>query len=169
MLQSNISNTDKTLGAALTLDKTVLLRNNKAVAKVVILPDVIGVRPPVNVSPRVLSQSPAAGLQFPRGTTVNLVLADGAVISAAAVSGSYVGWNDMNLGNLYNNYLVNDATMTDLVSKYASEQTLTAAEQAQALQILNAKEVSVGASPGHDLNSILTTLGASYAFNSLAG
>jgi hypothetical protein len=169
MIQTNFGNLDQAQSAVLTQAKTQVLRNNKAVAKVVILPDVIGTRPPVNVSPRVLSQSPAAGLQFPRGTTVNLVLADGAVISAAAVSGSYVGWNDMNLGNLYNNYLVNDATMTDLVAKYASEQSLTAAEQAQALQILNAKEVSVGASPGHDLNSILTTLGASYAFNSLGG
>jgi hypothetical protein len=59
--------------------------------------------------------------------------------------------------------------MTDLVSKFAGQQTLTAAEQAQALQILNAKDVAVGASPSNDLNSILTTLGASYAFNSLGG
>lgn len=145
------------------------VRNDKFVAEVQIREDLLGVVEEIYASPRVLTQTPKAGTQVARGSTVNLVLANGRTVSAGVIGGGYVAWQAQPLGKVYDDFLKNDTTMTTLVAKYGEDRTLSEAERTQVLNTLQAKGVAVGTDTGSNFDSVMVTLGAANAFNGVAG
>ncbi len=150
-------------------DAKRVVRNDGPVAEVNIKEGSVGTIETIYSSPRVLSQTPKAGTQLARGATVNLVLANGRTIPSGAVTGGYNKWQADNLGKVYDDYVKDDEVMSNLVAKYAENMTLSDAERTQALQKLGSKNVTIGATPGDDLDSVMVALGAAKAFNGLAG
>lgn len=154
---------------ALVTDKSTLLyRDTQYVADVVINEAALGPIEAIYASPRVVTQTPKAGTLLARGTTVNLVFANGRSLITDAITGSYTGWKGEPLGKVYDDFLKDDTTMSVLVSKYAEDKTLSDAEQSQVTRVLISKGVEIGEGAGNDFNSVMVTLGAANTFNGIA-
>ena len=145
------------------------IRNQHTVAQVIIDEGVLGPIDAIYASPRVVSQTPKAGTVLARGSTVNLVLANGRTLPTKVITGSYAKWQAEPLGKLYDDYLKDDPTLTTLVGKYADDSKLSDAERTQVIRTLESRNVPVGSGAGNDFDSVMVALGAAQAFNGVVG
>ncbi|MEY4748461.1 MAG: hypothetical protein RIQ60_675 [Pseudomonadota bacterium] len=128
---------------------------------------VLTLPPPVNVSPKVISQTPAQGSFVPRGSKVNLTLGNGRTLPATVVQGGLASWNTLTLGTLYDQNLAGDPLVDGLVAKFDQQGALSTSEQTLLQNTLSAKGVQFGSGTGSDINAALQSLVAARTFNGL--
>jgi hypothetical protein len=152
------------------ITETAKLVNTAALQKVqsraiLLDPGVVISLPPINVSPKVIAQTPAQGSFVPRGTKVNLTLGNGRTLPANIVQGGLTSWAELNLGTLYDQNIKNDPLVDGLVAKFDQNGTLSTSEQTLLQTTLAGKGVQFGTGAGTDINAALQTLAAARTFN----
>lgn len=120
--------------------------------------------PSPTAKPKVLSQTPAAGTAMARGSKVNLVLVNGSTLPGKLVAGGLAQWSELQLGALYNQQVKDDALINNLITQYEQNGALSASEQTQLQNTLQAKGITLGNTTGNDATAAITTLSAARSF-----
>jgi hypothetical protein len=126
-----------------------------------VLEGVFETRPVVRT--KVVSQSIAAGTAVARGTAIDIVLTQTDDLPIAVIPGIHQAFTDFTVQNVFTQFEGN-AAVRDIVRRRTDVNELTAAEQTQLTEQLNANGVTIGTEPTNDLPSAFNALQAAFTF-----
>jgi hypothetical protein len=149
-----------------SVQKAQIARDGVQVAIVdinpLVLNEVIAGRPPVVT--KVVSQSVAAGTSVPKGTAIDIVLAEPRRLPTRIIRDIHVGLEQRELGQVFDTFLRDDVTVRSVIARNERAETLSAADQAVLIGAFEQAQVPITTQPGHTVNEAFNTLQAAFTF-----
>jgi hypothetical protein len=149
-----------------SVQKAQIARDGVQVALVDINPavlnEVIAGRPPVVT--KVVSQSVAAGTSVPKGTTIDIVLAEPRRLPTRIIQDVHVGLAQREIGQVFDTFLKDNVAVRSVIARNERPETLSSADQAILVTAFQQADVPITAEPGHTVNEAFNTLQAAFTF-----
>jgi hypothetical protein len=150
------------------VQKAQIARDGVGVPQVRIDPDVLAGllagRP--KVVTKVVSQSVAPGTSVPKGTQVDVVLAEPFRLPAGVIRDIHVGLAQKTVGEVFDTFIRNNAAVRNVIARHDTADTLTDAERGVIQSAFSAQNVPITDQPGQTLNQAFSSLQGAFAFGS---
>lgn len=149
-----------------SVQKAQIARDGVQVALVdinpLVLNEVIAGRPPVVT--KVVSQSVAAGTSVPKGTAVDIVLAEPRKLPTRIIKDVHVGLEQRDIGQVFDTFLKDNVAVRGVIARNERPETLSSADQAVLVGAFEQAQVPITSQPGHTVNEAFNTLQAAFTF-----
>lgn len=129
-----------------------------------ILGDILAGRP--QVVTKVVSQSVAPGTPVPRGTSIDVVLAEPGRLPANVISDVHVALAERTVGNVFDTFIRNNAAVRNVIARHDTAATLTDADRGVIESAFAAQSVPITDAPGQTMDQAFSTLQGAFAFGS---
>jgi hypothetical protein len=113
---------------------------------------------------KVVSQSVAPGTAVPRGTTVDVVLAQPGVLPIDVIRDPHVALSGRTLSNVYDTFIRESPDVRNVLARNESADTLSTADRAVIQQAFQSHEVPIDNTPGQTIDQAFGSLQAAFTF-----
>ena len=127
-----------------------------------VLQNVIAGRP--QLVTKVVSQSVAPGTAVPRGTSVDVVLAQPGALPIDVIRDSHVSLGGRTLAGVYDTFIRDNPAVRNVLARNDSPTTLSTADQGVIAAAFNAHDVPVNDQPGQGIEQAFSSLQAAFTF-----
>jgi hypothetical protein len=113
---------------------------------------------------KVVSQSVAPGTAVPRGTSVDVVLAQPGVLPIDVIRDPHLALSGRTLSNVYETFVRDNAAVKNVLARNEQAATLSTADRGVIEAAFQAQDVSITADPGHTIEQAFGSLQAAFTF-----
>lgn len=157
---------------------TVFVELGEAAQKAQIARDGVGV-PQVQIDPttlqgilagrpqlvtKVVSQSVPPGTPVPKGTAIDVVLAQPGLIPIDVIPDPHVSLKGRTLGNVFDTFIKDSPDVRNVLARNDSAATLSTADQGVIQNAFQAQDIPIGTQPGQTIDQAFKSLQAAFAF-----
>ncbi|HEV8249655.1 MAG TPA: hypothetical protein VGQ15_06745 [Gaiellaceae bacterium] len=157
---------------------TVFVELGEAAQKAQIARDGVGVAPiPIDadalqnlivgrpqVVTKVVSQSVAPGTAVPRGTSVDIVLAQPGVLPIDVIRDPHLSLSGRTLSNVYTSFVRDNPAVRNVLARNESAETLSDSDRGVIEAAFQAQEVPITSEPGQTIDHAFRSLQAAFTF-----
>jgi hypothetical protein len=115
---------------------------------------------------KVVSQSIAPGTPVPRGSTVDVVLAQPGFLPIDVIRDPHVALTGRTLSNVYDTFVRDNPAVRNVLARNTTADTLTTADQGVLEAAFSAQDVPITTEPGQTLAQAFGSLQAAFTFGS---
>ena len=127
-----------------------------------VLQDLIAGRP--KLVTKVVSQSVAAGTAVPRGTSVDVVLAQPGVLPIDVIRDPHLSLSGRTLDNVYATFVRDNPAVKNVLARNVQAATLSTADRGVIEAAFQAQEVEISDDPGRSIEQAFGSLQAAFTF-----
>lgn len=113
---------------------------------------------------KVVSQSVAPGTAVPRGTSVDVVLAQPGALPIEVIRDPHVSLSGRTLSNVYDSFIRDNAAVRNVLARNDSATTLSTADRGVIESAFQAHDVPVSDQPGQGIEQAFSSLQAAFTF-----
>jgi hypothetical protein len=113
---------------------------------------------------KVVSQSVAPGTAVPRGTTVDIVLAQPGVLPIDVIRDPHIALSGRTLSNVYETFIRESPDVRNVLARNESADTLSVADRAVIQQAFQSQELPIDNTPGQTIDQAFGSLQAAFTF-----
>lgn len=146
--------------------KAQIARDGVGISPIALNPDalqnIIAGRP--QLVTKVVSQSVAAGSVIPRGTTVDIVLAQPGLIPIDVIRDPHIALSGRTLSQVYDTFIRESPAVRNVLARNESADTLSTADRAVIQQAFTSQDLPVDDEPGRTIDQAFGSLQAAFTF-----
>jgi hypothetical protein len=113
---------------------------------------------------KVVSQSIAPGTAVPRGTSVDVVLAQPGILPIDVIRDPHLALSGRTLGNVFETFIRDNAAVKNVLARNEQAATLSTADQGIIQAAFQAQQVPITEEPGHTIEQAFGSLQAAFTF-----
>jgi hypothetical protein len=113
---------------------------------------------------RVVSQSVAPGTAVPRGTSVDVVLAQPGILPIDVIRDPHLALSGRTLGNVYETFVRDNPAVRNVLARNEQAATLSTADQGVIQAAFQAQQVPITSEAGHTIEQAFGSLQAAFTF-----
>jgi hypothetical protein len=113
---------------------------------------------------RVVSQSVAPGTAVPRGTSVDVVLAQPGILPIDVIRDPHLALSGRTLGNVYETFVRDNPAVRNVLARNEQAATLSTADQGVIQAAFQAQQVPITTEAGHTIEQAFGSLQAAFTF-----
>lgn len=113
---------------------------------------------------KVVSQSVAPGTAVPRGTSVDVVLAQPGVLPIDVIRDPHLSLSGRSLSNVYESFVRDNPAVRNVLARNEQAATLSTADRGVIVSAFQAQDVTISDEPGRSIEQAFGSLQAAFTF-----